>query len=137
MIIADTSGLLAYFNKTEPTHEAVRRIVEAENEMLVVSPFVAAELDYLVATRIGVDAEIAILKELASGAWDVVCLTNEDLNSAAAIVERYSDQNIGLADASLVVLASKYRTRKLLTLDHRHFKVVRPLTDSGQFTLLP
>lgn len=137
MIIADTSGLLAFFNRTEPTHQTIRGIVEAENEMLVVSPFVAAELDYLVATKIGVDAEVAMLKELAGGAWDLACLTREDLDAAAAIVKRYRDQDIGLADASLAVLAARYRTRKLLTLDRRHFEVVRPLVGGGRFTLLP
>lgn len=136
MIIADTSGLLAFFNRTEPTHETVRGIVEAEDEPLVVSPFVAAELDYLVSTRVGVDAEVAMLEELSGGAWDLACLTQDDLELAASIVGRYSDQDIGLADASLVVLAARRHTRRLLTLDRRHFEVVRPLT-GGRFKLLP
>jgi uncharacterized protein len=55
---------------------------------------------------------------------------------AAGIVERYADQDIGLADASLVILAARYRTERLLTLDHRHFRVIR--TASGKpFTLVP
>ena len=57
MIIADTSGLLALFNATEPRHADVRQIVDAETEPLMVSPYVIAELDYLLATRAGVDAE--------------------------------------------------------------------------------
>ena len=49
---------------------------------------------------------------------------------------RYQDQQIGVADASLVVLAGRYRTDRLLTLDHRHFRVIR--TTSGKpFTVLP
>ena len=51
MIIADTSGLLAFFNRREPLHATVRDLVIAERDPLVVSPFVVAELDYLVATR--------------------------------------------------------------------------------------
>jgi predicted nucleic acid-binding protein len=36
----------------------------------------------------------------------------------------------------LVVLAQRYRTDRLLTLDHRHFRVLR--TQAGKpFTLLP
>ena len=49
---------------------------------------------------------------------------------------RYRDQQIGLADASLIVLAHRYRTRKLLTLDHRRLDVVRPI-GGGTFKLLP
>jgi uncharacterized protein len=34
------------------------------------------------------------------------------------------------------VLADERRTRTVLTLDHRHFDVVRPL-DGGHFSVLP
>ena len=52
------------------------------------------------------------------------------------MIERYRDQAIGVADASIVVLADRYRTREVLTLDHRHFGVLRPLS-GGRFKLLP
>jgi len=58
------------------------------------------------------------------------------LAAASRVVDRYRDQSIGVADASLVVLADHYRTRELLTLDHRHFDVLRPLS-GGRFKLLP
>ena len=43
MIVADTGGLLALFNREEPAHAAVVEVVDAEHDPLVVSPFVAAE----------------------------------------------------------------------------------------------
>lgn len=135
MIIVDTSGLLALFNAREPQHDEVRSAVERDAE-LVVSPYVVAELDYLVATRLGVDAELRVLNELASGAYHLADLGKADLRSAVAVIERYRDQEIGVADASLVVLASRYRTKSILTLDRRHFSVLRPL-DGGRFRLLP
>jgi predicted nucleic acid-binding protein len=136
VIIADTSGLLALFNRREPAHEAVAEVVEQETEPLVVSPFVVAELDYLAATRLGVPAEIAILSELASGAYHLATFDKDDLLSAAKIIERYKSQQIGLADASLVVLAGRHQTKSVLTLDHRHFDVLRPLS-GGRFRILP
>ena len=135
-MIADTSGLLALFNRTEPLHGEVQRVVDAATEPLVVSPYVIAELDYLVATRIGVDAELSVLEELASGAYDVAAFDAEALAQATSVIARYHDQAVGVADASLVVLADRHRTRELLTLDHRHFDVVRPLS-GGRFKLLP
>jgi predicted nucleic acid-binding protein len=65
-VIADTSGLLALFNLTEPAHTPVQRVVARTAEPLVVSRYVVAELDYLDATRIGLDAELAMLAELAA-----------------------------------------------------------------------
>jgi predicted nucleic acid-binding protein len=136
MIVADTSGLIAFFNAAEPSHEQVRRIVEAQGDPLVVSPFVVAELDYLIAQRAGVEAEIAVLSELATGAYLLADFDEIDLARAADVVSQYRDQQVGVADASIVVLADRYRTRTLLTLDHRHFGVLRPLS-GGRFRIVP
>lgn len=141
MIIADTSGLLAWFNAREPRHEQVREYLGTTAESLVVSPYVVAELDYLVGTRIGVAAELAVLRELAGSAYELATFGAGDLAPAADIVERYRDSEIGLADASLadaslVVLADRYRTHRVLTLDHRHFRALRAL-DGQPFELLP
>jgi predicted nucleic acid-binding protein len=136
LIIADTSGLLAFFNSAEPLHDAVRELVEGETDPIVVSPYVIAELDYLVVNRIGVHAELAVLAELASGAYDLAQIDSVDLRGVTGILRRYVDQAVGVTDASLVLLADKYSTRRILTLDHRHFSVLRPLT-GGHFSLLP
>jgi uncharacterized protein len=136
VIIADTSALLAFFNDKEPAHEAVRSVIASHDDLLVVSPFVIAELDYLLATRHGVEAELAVLTELSGGAYVLAALDADDLADAAKVIAKYRDQAIGVADASLVVLAARHRTRTIMTLDRRHFKVVRPL-DGGRFRLLP
>lgn len=135
-MIVDTSALLAFFDSSEPDHESVSTALEETTELLVVSPYVVAELDYLVATRIGVDAELAVLRELAGGAWELPAFGAPELEKAASIVKKYHDQEIGVADASNVVLADRYHTRTLLTLDRRHFDVLRPV-GGGRFAVLP
>jgi uncharacterized protein len=135
-LIADTSGLLAFFNRDEPDHARVAAEVEAATEPLVVSPYVVAELDYLVATRLGIAAELTILDELAGGAYHLAAFGLAELARARAVVKRHQDQQIGVADASIVVLADLHRTREVLTLDRRHFDVLRPLS-GGRFRLRP
>ena len=135
-MIIDTSALLAYFDTDEPDHGAVTAILEDTDEPLVVSPYVVAELDYLVASRLGVTAELAVLAELAGGAWDLPAMDVQGLKAAHDVIERYADQRIGVADASNVVLAARYRTQTIVTLDHRHFDVLRPTT-GGRFAVQP
>jgi predicted nucleic acid-binding protein len=135
-VIVDTSALLAFFDTDEPDHAAVTAVLDTATEALVISPYVLAELDYLVASRLGVSAELAVLRELAGGAWDLAAFGTEDLTQALAVIERYADQSIGLADASIVILAARYQTRTVVTLDRRHFGVVRPI-DGGSFEILP
>ena len=136
MIIADTSGLVAFFSESGHQHEQVVAWLEKNDQAMVVSPYVIAELDYLVATRKGVDAELAVLSELAGGAYELAAMGAEDLDTAREVVRRYRDLGIGIADASLVVLAQRYRTRTILTLDHKHFSVLRPL-GGGVFKIVP
>ncbi|MFM8773175.1 MAG: PIN domain-containing protein [Actinomycetota bacterium] len=63
MILADTSGLLSLYNRREPTHPSVAEAVAQEQGPFVVSPYVIAELDYLVSTRLGADAEQRVLAD--------------------------------------------------------------------------
>lgn len=135
-MIVDTSALLAYFDTDEPDHRAVAAVLDNTDEPLIVSPYVVAEVDYLVASRLGVAAELAVLAELAGGAWELPAIDGEGLKYAHAVIERYADQRIGVADASNVVLAERYRTQTIVTLDHRHFDVLRPLA-GGRFAVLP
>ena len=136
MLICDTSGLLACFDGADAHHRQVSQVVEADEGPFVVSPFVLAELDYILATRRGIPAELAALTELSGGAWDLPALAAPDIRRARDLIDRYQDQDIGLADTSLVLLAARYRTDRVLTLDRRHFTVVRTTTGKP-FTLLP
>lgn len=58
------------------------------------------------------------------------------MRAALEVVSKYSDLRLGLVDASLVVVAERYATRRLLTFDERAFRAVAPLR-GGSFTILP
>jgi len=137
VIVLDTSGVLSAIDAGQRHHAAAAAVLAAEDEPAVLSPFVLAEVDYLLATKVGVDAELAFLAEVASGAYRPATFNADDVAVAMGLVERYRDQNIGLADASIVVLAHRHETNRLLTLDERHFRVVRPLRRFRSFRLLP
>jgi uncharacterized protein len=136
LIVADTSGLLAFFDASEAQYDSVRALIEQERDPPVVSPYVIAELDYLIGSRWGLPRELAALQELAGGAWELATIEAADLARAAEVIERYRDQAVGVTDASIVVLADRYHTRTVLTLDHRHFDVLRPLS-GGRFNVVP
>jgi uncharacterized protein len=135
-VIVDTSALLASFDTSETDHSTVTDSIDGLTDLLVISPYVVAELDYLVATRHGVDAELAVLDELTRGAWELAGFGADDLARARSVIAKYRGEEIGVADASNVVLAERYRTRTIVTLDRRHFDVLRPIT-GDRFSLLP
>jgi predicted nucleic acid-binding protein len=137
LIICDTSGLVAAYSSTDSRSRHVSGLLRSELGQLILSPFVLAELDYLMQTRAGVRDELKMLADVADGVYALAELDRSDVAQAAAVVERYRALNIGLTDASLVVLAAKYGTTRLLTFDQKHFRAMRPLSGGTAFTILP
>ena len=79
---------------------------------------------------------MALLKDVAEGVYRLERFTVEDLDEARDILEQYRDLKLGLADASVVVLARRHGVHDLLTLDERHFRAV--LGPGGRpFRILP
>jgi predicted nucleic acid-binding protein len=111
-------------------------VLHDEREALVTTELAVAEADYLILERLGVDVELAFIDDLAEGTFVVECLTREEIRAARGLVERYRDLRIGLADASIAVLAERYGTTRLLTFDERAFRAIAPIR-GGSFTLLP
>ena len=75
-------------------------------------------------------------RDVAAGGYHLEPFGSEDLDRAADVIERYGDQDIGLADASNVVLAEHHGTSSILTLDERHFRALRG-PGGEPFHLLP
>ena len=135
-LVVDAGALYAQADADERSHGAVVRLLAAEREALVTTELAVAEADYLILERLGVDVELAFVEDLCAGTYIVECLTREELRVAHVIMKRYHDLCIGLADASLVVLAHRYHTRRIMTFDERAFRQVSPL-EGGAFTILP
>jgi uncharacterized protein len=133
VIVLDTSGLLAALDADQRHHERARQVLAGDPGPLLLSPFVLAELDYLLLDRVGGRAERAMLDEVAGGAYDLVAF---GVAEVANLIGRYAALRIGLADASVAVIAAAAKTTRLLTLDERHFRPMRPLWGEA-FTLLP
>ena len=136
VIVLDTSGLLAAIDSSQRFHDAAREVLNEAVVPLILSPFVLAELDYLLATRVGDAAELALLEEVARNTYRLAQFSGRDVAEAMRVIEQYADLRISLADASNVVLANRHDTHDVLTLDERHFRALRGL-DGRPLRLLP
>jgi predicted nucleic acid-binding protein len=133
--LVDTSGLLAAIDGSQRAHAAALAAARAARERPL-SPFVLAELDYMLATRVGAEARDALLDEVVAGTYRLERFDVADLRRARSAMRRFADLDVGLADASLVVLAERYDCRDVLTLDERHFRALR-FGRNRRFRLLP
>lgn len=135
-LVLDAAPLVALADAKEPQLEALLGIRDEEEGRLVLPAPVAAEVDHLLGVRFGEAARRAFLSDLAARRYDVACLEADDYRAVSELDIRYSDLGLGLADCSIMVLAERYETRRLLSFDERHFRAVAPLR-GGSFKLLP
>jgi uncharacterized protein len=135
VILLDTSGLLAAIDSSQTHHSQAATSLSSVRPPLLLSPFVLAELDYLITSRVGYAARARLLEEVERGAYALESMTARDITRAHEVIDRYADLGISLADASIVVLSQRHRIRKVLTLDERHFRALR--SDGKHFRLLP
>ena len=136
MIVLDTGGLYAALDANEALHGRAVAALVAATPPRVMSPFVLAELHYLIASRVGHQAQLALIDEITRGVYQLEPFSSEDVGHAKRIMERYADLHIGLADASVVVIANRHRAWDLLCTDERHFRALRG-TGGKPFRLLP
>ncbi len=87
---------------------------------------VVTEADYLIATRLGVEAEARFLGDLSAGNLIAEPVTSADWLRIIELVVAYRDLPLGAADASVLTAAERLGIRQVATLDRRHFSVVRP-----------
>jgi hypothetical protein len=135
-IIVDTAPIVAMGDRRDSARERVRQLLLRSAEDLVVPAPVSAEIDYLLGVRGGAGARERFLVDLASGAYTVVCLEPREYGQLVDLNRQYSALDLGLADLSVVMLAARFHTLRILTFDYRHFRAVRPL-QGGSFVLLP
>lgn len=135
-LICGTSGVYALYDADDAHHEAAKEVVEAEPGPLFLPVILLAEIDYLLATRLGLDAALDFLASVEQDAFTVVPLHSDGLRRCRELINQHRDLRPGVADASVVVAAERLGIPRLLTLDERHFRVLKPRGFS-HFTLLP
>jgi predicted nucleic acid-binding protein len=136
VILLDTSGLLSALDESQRHHHECARAIGEASPPLLLSPFVLAEMDYLLMRHIGRHAQLALLEEVARGAYQLEPFLAADVARAGELIAQYADLDVGLADASIVVLAERHTTMEVLTLDQRHFRAMR-VARRKRFKVLP
>lgn len=136
MIVLDTSVVIALMNRRDNAHSAAVSWVSEIKEELITTPPALAEIDHLLLRFGGRATTRAFHNDLSRGAYLVEWSTNA-LQDTLGVLERFSNFELGLVDASLVALAAKIGTNQIATLDERHFRVITPLTGEPAFRLLP
>jgi predicted nucleic acid-binding protein len=132
--IVDAGPLYAAADLDDADHDRCLDVLQRRDLQLMIPVMVVAEATYFIGTRLGAKAEAAFLRGI--GRLEIEAPAPEDWARMAELVERYGDLPLGATDASVIALAERMGTPVVITLDHRHFAVVKPRHRSA-FELLP
>jgi predicted nucleic acid-binding protein len=132
--IVDTGPLVAAADSDESPHAACLAVLERGDLIPVIPSLVIAEAGYLIGQRLGASGESKFLHEIST--WEIEPLTPADLRRSAELIARYADLGLGTTDAAVVATAERLGATTIITLDRRHFSVVRP-KHVESFELLP
>jgi len=132
--IVDTGPLVAAANRADPNHEACLEALKTPEYALVIPALCVAEAAFLLQSKKGPKVESLFLRGLE--AFDVQAPLGKEWARIAELVEEYADFPLGGTDASVIATAERFNSDIVITLDRRHFEVVRP-RHCERFQLLP
>ncbi|QDZ39407.1 PIN domain-containing protein [Euhalothece natronophila Z-M001] len=133
-VLADTGGIIALLDVSDKNHSAVADVVL--HSQMIVPATILPEVDYLVTKYLGEEVSRLFFEDLVEGTFEYIGLDSSALPSVLNRMTRYADLPIGFVDASLAVLADEQEIQNILTLDRRHFSVIRSERYQA-FQLLP
>jgi predicted nucleic acid-binding protein len=134
--VVDSGAIYALYDADDAHHARVRAAVEREPGPLIAPSALLAEADYLLRELLGIDAELHFIDDLKSGFFTLVQIADADLDRCRAIIDHYRDSNPGLVDAVVMATAERLGINRILTVDERHFRMVRS-SKGSPFVLLP
>ena len=125
-LICDTGPVFAAMDRDDRDHNACARLLSETTEQVVIPSPVLAEVDWLAGQRLKPDAFLNLLSDIRAGAIGIADLELEDYGRVHELVDRYRDLPLGFVDAAVLAIVERFGESKLVTLDRRHFSVVRP-----------
>lgn len=135
MLIVDANVLVAVMNRRDTHHARMTSLLDARDDEFVVTPYVVAEVAYLVQKFAGPDAEIAFMQSIRDGLFRQQPLDEQDLARIVELMGQFRDFPLGAADASVIAVAERLKIDQIASMDG-HFRAVRP-RGLDFFTLLP
>lgn len=125
-LIVDAGALLAALDVDEEAHESCAEVLRSAAGAPIIPVLVVTEVAHFVERRLGAEVEVRLLADFAAGNFATEPVHASDWERMAELVWQYRDARLGTVDASVVAAAERRGVTTIATLDHRHFRAVRP-----------
>lgn len=120
-ILVDSGPLIAWFNRSDQQHDRCRAFFDSYSGTLLTTWLVLGEVCFLLPGH----RVAPFLDWVADGGATVFDLPPSATADIAALMRKYADRPMDLADASLVWLSARTGIKDILTIDHADFAIYR------------
>lgn len=134
MILVDAGPLVALIHADDREHDHCKAVFYSLNEPLGTVWPALTEAMYLLG--FSWRAQDALWEIMETEALRILPLVHGDIPRMKELMRKYRDLPMDLADAALVRVAEREKTRRIFTLDRRDFEVYRP-SRLGRFFIMP
>ncbi|GGP92124.1 hypothetical protein GCM10010140_22400 [Streptosporangium pseudovulgare] len=136
MLLCDSGVLIAVGSKKDRHHHACLDLLRRTKGPILVPSPVLGEVGYYLTARVGPEAELNFLRSFGGNGFRLAELEDRDLVRMAELAQQYIGFPLGIVDASVIAVAERLGLSTIATVDHRHFRAVRP-RHVDAFALLP
>jgi predicted nucleic acid-binding protein len=133
--VADTSYVLAVAIETDEAHRACNA-VHKRQEIVYLPQTTLAEIAYFLTRDFGNSVMAHFLLQLPKTKYRLIALEPEDLLRTAEILNQYADTRVDFVDAMIAAVAERLQVTRILSLDQRDFRIIRP-KHHDYFEILP
>ena len=132
-VLVDAGPLVSLIDQADPDHGVCVEVLKTLRDPLItVWPAFTEAMDLLRGSWRG---QQTLWSRVETEALTLAALDERDAPRMRALMEKYRDLPMDLADAALVRVAERETLRRIFTLDQRHFSLYRP--GRQRFSIVP
>jgi uncharacterized protein len=117
LILCDTGVLLCLVDRSQPQHQDYKQAVIRLRKPLITTWACLTEVMYLALGRGGWKMQKQVAQYLLDDLLTIHEMQSDDYDRLFALMAKYQDRPMDLADATLVLTAEKTGANQILTLD--------------------
>lgn len=135
--LIDSGFLYATLDKSDQNHQRVIEVLpNLTHEMIILPIVVLVEVAYLLQSKLGHKAMRQFILTLEKSPFEFEPITKADTNRIYEILKKYGDNELDFVDASITAIAERLNIQRILTVDQRDFRTIRP-KHCNYFEIIP
>lgn len=131
--LVDSGPLIALFDRSDKHHQMCLEFIKQYKGELITSWSVITEVSHMLDFNLQV--QIDFLKWIELGGIQIYDISQSDIGNIRAMMEKYIDIPMDLADATLMYIANKENIKDIISIDS-DFDIYRTLKKQNLNNLL-